>query len=467
MNELLQPMERYRELVDDWSAFIDSLQRPLPTCLWTNTLRCESAYLRKILENEHLEPEPLPWNPDAFRIQPCDRLGTRWWYMAGLCHSQEEVSLLPVELLDCRPGQRVLDLCAAPGGKTARIALALQNRGTIVANDPQPGRMNMLRSNLKRLGILNVTTVLRDAGSFPRRAGGFDRILVDAPCSCEGTFRKHPGTVTGEARRPVRQQEAFLATAARLCRPGGRIVYSTCTFAPEENEAVVHAVLQRSEGKDLRVVRPELPDFRFSAGVTGWEGVQFHPSLADTFRVWPHHNDSGGFFVAVLEKDPGAREVCEIPPALTATESPEVDDAIFARFGIPAGSISGYIFHQRTSKGLYLVSDGHTPPLDPPPYASGLVFMRTMRPNKPSTPAALILGNLATRNVVELREEEISLFHAREMFPVEEERLRNADPDGTVIVRYQGIPLGTAFYPRSGGRLRSLFPKGWAVGSVD
>lgn len=463
MNELLQTMERYRDLVDDWSAFIDSLQRPLPTCLWTNTLRCTARSLQEILREEGLQPDPLSWNPATFRIQPCDRLGTRWWYMAGLCHSQEEVSLLPVELLDCQPGQRVLDLCAAPGGKTARMALALNNRGTIVANDPQPGRMNMLRSNLKRLGILNVTTVLRDGGSFPRRAGGFDRILVDAPCSCEGTVRKHPGTVLGEPRRPVRQQEAFLATAARLCRPGGRIVYSTCTFAPEENEAVVHAILQRSEGKDLRVVRPVLPDFKFSPGVTEWEGVQFHPSLADTFRVWPHHNDSGGFFVAVLEKDPGARDVCEVPPPLSATDAPEVDDAIFARFGIPADSVAGYTFHQRTSKGLYLVSDGHTAPLDPPPYASGLVFMRTMRPNKPSTPAAMILGRLATRNVLELLEEELSPFFARDVIPVSEERLSGCELDGTVIVRYRGIPLGTAFYPRSGGRIRSLFPKGWSV----
>lgn len=300
----LTPFERYRPLIDDWEAFADALRRPLPTCIWANPLRTTPGALADWLHEHGFEATPLPWLDHAFRLPADADIGQRLPYVAGLCHVQEEVSLLPVPLLAPQPGERVLDLCAAPGNKTAQIATRLRNRGTVVANDISYGRVASMRSTLDRLGIANVSATTYDAANYPSESGAFDRVLADVPCSCEGTSRKQPSVVAQrEAMRdPTGAQRAILRQAVRRCRPGGRVVYSTCTYAPEENEAIIDAVL-RDVGPDALRLRPARIDgVTGCPGLTTWQGRSFHPSLAKTLRVWPHQNDTGGFFVAVLEK---------------------------------------------------------------------------------------------------------------------------------------------------------------------
>ncbi len=294
---------RYRAIVDDWEAFVAALRRPLPVCAWTNTLRTTPAQVKAALEAEGLKPEPLAWRPDAFRLPSDSQPGNRLAYVLGHYHVQEEVSLLPVPLLDPQPGERVLDLCAAPGGKTAQIAVRMQNRGTVVANDRNPLRLRQLSGTIERLGLLNVTTTLHDGADYPLESGPFDRVLVDVPCSCEGNFRKDQQVADAFAGAPelCGLQTALLHRAVMLCRPGGRIVYATCTFAPEENELVVDAVLRRW-GEALRLLPAHLEGFRGAPGLIEWNGRRLHPSLEQTLRVWPHLNDTGGFFVAVLER---------------------------------------------------------------------------------------------------------------------------------------------------------------------
>ena len=275
--DLEEALGRYRPLfgdvVDDWDGFIDALLRPLPTCIWSNPARIDGSGLAALIAEEGVDPEPIPWllspllsgSADAtvssgddpapslgraFRLPPGFKAGQRWWYCAGLAHAQEEVSQLPVTLLDLRPGQRVLDLCAAPGGKTAQIALALGNRGTLLANDFSPERLSALQGNLDRLGVVNCSSTWCDGGNYPAAAGPFDRILVDAPCSSEGTLRRNRSLAfrigTERNERMAARQRALLRKAVQLCRPGGRIVYSTCTFAPEENELIVAEALEAS-----------------------------------------------------------------------------------------------------------------------------------------------------------------------------------------------------------------------------
>ncbi len=296
-------LRRYQPIVDDWEAFVDALHRPLPVCAWTNTLRLTPAQLAVELEAEGLRPVPLRWRSDAFRLAPEAEPGNCLAYVLGHFHVQEEVSLLPVLLLDPQPGERVLDLCAAPGGKTAQIAVRMENRGTVVANDRHPLRLRQLSGTIERLGLLNVSTTLHDGATFPLESGPFDRVLVDVPCSCEGNYRKDPTVADGFAGSPelCAQQQALLHRAVALCRPGGRIVYATCTFAPEENEQVVDAVL-RDWGDRLRVVPVRVEGFRVAEGITEWNGRRYHPSLQHALRVWPHLNDTGGFFVVVLER---------------------------------------------------------------------------------------------------------------------------------------------------------------------
>ena len=300
----LTPFERYRPIIDDWAAFAEALRRPLPTCIWANPLRMPPDELVAWLREQGLDPEPLPWLDHAFRLPADVDIGTRFGYVAGLYHVQEEVSLLPVPLLDPQPGERVLDLCAAPGNKTAQIATRLANRGTVVANDISYGRLAPLRSTLDRLGVANVTTTTCDAANYPSESGLFDRVLADVPCSCEGTSRKHLSVIEQRAamRDMTGAQTAILRKAVQRCRPGGRIVYATCTYAPEENEAVVDAVLRDVGSDRLQVCPARIDGVACDPGLTAWREQTFHPSLTNTMRVWPHQNDTGGFFVAVLEK---------------------------------------------------------------------------------------------------------------------------------------------------------------------
>ena len=217
---------------------------------------------------------------------------------------------MPVSLLPPPPGaERALDACAAPGGKSAQIALAMGGRGTLVANDRSAPRTRALRATIDRLGLTNVAMTQFDAARLPDHWAGFDYALVDAPCSCEGTSRKRPDRrppeIGDDRRRPlVRAQRAILARAVDLARPGASIVYSTCTYAPEENEGVIDWLLG-AEGRPGAVELAPIeapPGLPLAPGVTRWLGRDYHPSVAGAARLWPQTADTGGFFVAALRK---------------------------------------------------------------------------------------------------------------------------------------------------------------------
>lgn len=295
---------RYRDLIEDWDSFVEVIHSPLPICLLTNRLRIAPDKLSRLLDEENVPHRPLQWHDSAFRVDGEMNPGTTLSYHGGLYNVQEEVSLLPVVALAPRAGERVLDLCAAPGNKTVQAAMELRNGGTVVANDRSGGRLNVLRTVLYRLGLTNVSTTNYDASVFPRVSEPFDCVIADVPCSCEGTSRKHSDVVRRSSRDQSRGlseiQKRILLRAASLCRPGGRIVYATCTYAPEENEMVVNAALTAEPG--LRIAPIEMPGLVHSPGLTAWEGVRLRDELAQTMRIWPHQNDTGGFYVALLEK---------------------------------------------------------------------------------------------------------------------------------------------------------------------
>lgn len=467
---MVSPLERYRSLVDDWPAFLDSLSRPLPTCVWAHPGRIDPAGLVALLAGERVASTPIRWRPGAFRIEAPAGFGNRWWYLAGLCHAQEEASMLPVALLGARPGHRVLDLCAAPGGKTAQIAFALGNTGTVVANDPSAGRLRALRANVARLGLVNVSVTCANGANFPRAAGYYDRVLVDVPCSGEGTLRRRaqPGRAGGVGRwRKFRgAQEALLRKAVRLCRPGGRVVYSTCTFAPEENEGVVDAVLRDGGSFGLRVLPVAAPGLSPTPGIDRWEGVDYHPSLRDTLRIWPHHHDTGGFFVAVLEKqrDPVDRQAES--RSLSALPRDAWPAGVVERFGIDEDLWSRYAVHLRTGRGLHITARDHRSPAAPEPRSVGLSFIRTgTRFPKLSTAAALLFGRHATANVVDLDGARLDGFLRRERVTPAPGQATGCSGTGYVIVTHRGHPVGTGVLDADAGRLESLYPKRWGGGS--
>ncbi len=454
---------RYRTIVPDWSAFIAALQRPLPLCMWTNTLRSDAQELQALLNEADMLAQPLPWRSDAFRIHNPAKLSQQWWYLAGLAHAQEEVSQVPVTLLDAQPGMRVWDMCAAPGGKTAQIAMALQNSGTVVANDISTGRLRALSGNMERLGLVNVVTTRADAATYPKRAGQFDRVLLDAPCSGEGTLRKNP-THTERMGEAFSQelsviQQGLLRKAIQLCKPGGRIVYSTCTFAPEENEQVVNAVLHAC-GDEVKLLPARIESLSCSTGLTSWQGRHFSPELEKCMRLWPHQNDTGGFFVAVLEKSASLPEVAWQPGELT---EPEVDwrTHLEEEYGFDETVWQHFRAHRQCNRGLHLSAHDLEPTELPKPESQGAMFYRpATRPPRMTTVAAQLLGRYAKHNCLTLETAQLMPYLGGECFALSPSQMADVTP-GYLLIFYRGYCLGLGIYHGRSQTLQSQFPKKW------
>lgn len=295
-------LARYRPLVDDWSAFVEAAERPEPVTFRVNRLRATPDDIVRSLGARGFRFEALDGQPDFLRVVESPwNISDTFEHWAGLIYIQQATTGVAAPLLGARPGERVLDLCAAPGGKTTHLAELMQGRGPLVAAEVNEGRIRALLGNLYRLGHTNVMVVAGDGRTFPTEAR-FDRVMVDVPCSALGTVRKKGGRLPSRSRRFMKQvtraQERLLHRAIDLTRPGGTILYVTCTFGPEENEAIVSRVL--AERGDEVEVDPLDPGVPHAPGVTAFEGESFDPRLEGAVRLYPHHLDSGGLFLCRL-----------------------------------------------------------------------------------------------------------------------------------------------------------------------
>lgn len=219
-------------------------------------------------------------------------------HQAGLVYSQEPSAMIVGEVTAAKPGEKVLDLCAAPGGKTTQLAGQMQGEGLLVANEIMPKRAKILSENLERWGVRNaLVTNHAPAELVPYFSGFFDRILVDAPCSGEGMFRKEPEAVNQWTEElPLEcatRQKEILPSALQMLKPGGTLIYSTCTFAPEEDEQLISWLLE-----NYPVTLEEINLADTAAGRPEWGNGM--PELTKTVRLWPHQNQGEGHFVAKL-----------------------------------------------------------------------------------------------------------------------------------------------------------------------
>ncbi len=458
---------RYRSIIDDWPAFLDALRRPLPTCIWANTARISPSQLHERLTRDGIAVKPIEWYEGAFRLPPEISIGNRLEYLAGLCHAQEEAAMIPAVLLDPQPGERVLELCAAPGNKVAQMSLKMQQRGAVIANDFNYHRMRALRRIIDRLGLVNVSATLCNAVSYPRPPELFDRVLVDVPCSCEGTSRKSPEVLLhGRINHLERLQAAILRRGLQLCKPGGRVVYSTCTYAPEENEMAVQAALDFLSPKiHARILEANLPGLNWSPGLERWQGTAFRADMRHAIRIYPHQNDTGGFFIAVIEKLQGSNsglttEVAE----LNWVDGQPYLEYLEERFGIPRSVFEGYRFFRANAKSIAIINEDHR--IAAPLHFAGVSFVHTnMKYPKLSTAAALAFGKYVTRNVAQLdRFQAEDYLKGKTLYDVVE----NLD-EGYVFVRYADITLGVGvfFKHENTTELRSSFPKAWQLSAPD
>ena len=244
-------IERYSVLVDDPTEFAEAIHKPLKQSFRINTLKGDKENILEQLRNYDPEITEVPWNNNAY-VSQLNNLGSSLEHFVGQIYIQELTSMIPpLVVKDVIDNNTILDCCAAPGSKTTQIAGMMQNRGHIIANDSRHARLKSLRGNLDRLGVTNATVTLRDFKSFPNTEA--DLYLVDAPCSSEGTIRKKNAVARmwkeKDYKRFTKLQKGLLNKACEMAPSGSTIVYSTCTFSPEENEKVISEIIDNQSVK--------------------------------------------------------------------------------------------------------------------------------------------------------------------------------------------------------------------------
>ncbi|MBH8603854.1 RsmF rRNA methyltransferase first C-terminal domain-containing protein [Thermoactinomyces sp. CICC 10522] len=296
-------LEQMKQLLqEEYPSFYHTYEEPPTRSLRVNILKTSPEQL-KVRVPFHLES--VPWCPEGFYYNhELDRPGKHVYHAAGLYYIQDASAMAPAEALEPQPGENILDLCAAPGGKTTQIAAKMKGKGILVANEIDAKRIKALVENLERCGVTNAVVLNENPGHLSERFSGyFDRILVDAPCSGEGMFRKDADACERWSIRATEKcadlQLEILEAAAPMLRPGGRLVYSTCTFNPRENEELIWRFLQLHPDFKLIPV-PQRQYYR--SGRPDWIR-EADNKLVKAARLWPHHLRGEGHFVAVLQKE--------------------------------------------------------------------------------------------------------------------------------------------------------------------
>lgn len=294
--------ERYRDIIPDFQDFLKSLHRPLPVHFRVNRLKIEPHALAKIFSRKGIRIRcSYPRDETLFFASGEPPLGKSMEYFLGFIHLQAFTSCIPAMALCPHHNSFVLDMCAAPGGKTAHMAQIMGNSGLIVANELYSTRHIALAATLDRLGVLNTIITRYQAQQFPLRQK-FDCVLADVPCSGEGRYRRlpmvrahHEGA--GMARLQELQKKIILR-GFDLLKDNGVLLYSTCTYNPLENESVVDYLLKNRDAELL----PLHLDLNHDPGITAWKGERYDQRLERTGRFYPHRIDSVGFFMAKISR---------------------------------------------------------------------------------------------------------------------------------------------------------------------
>lgn len=449
-------VERMRGLLrGEAAAFFAALSQPSATGLRVNTLKLASNQLATFLPWSF---EAVPWCPSGLHLLDNVQPGKHPYHAAGLYYLQEPSAMAVAEALAPQPDELVLDLAAAPGGKATHLAALMGNRGVLVANEIERGRTRSLVQNLERWGARRTIITNETPQRLADHWGAmFDRVLVDAPCSGEGMFRKSPVAIDEWSVDAVQgcavRQQHLLETAARLVRVGGWLVYSTCTFAPEENEQVIAQFLARHS--DFALQPLQLPGA--ASGRADWLPAELVRSdMEYTVRLWPHHMRGEGHFVALLQRTSGSdasmkqRSIQPVSRQMralwhsfhtaTLTTDP-AEDATLLAFG----------------KQLYAIP-ADAPPLDTLGVVRAGLWLGTLQRDRfePSHSLALALQSSNVPNRCDLAPDDERLRLYLQGHPLHE-----PGESGWVLMTVSGFPIGWG--RRAQGIIKNAYPKGLRI----
>lgn len=469
-------------LGEEYPAFAASYDKEKFQALRVNTLKAEKE---AFVAQTPFTLTPVPWEENGLYYSAQDAPGKHPYHEAGVYYIQEPSAMAPVPFLEVQPGERILDLCAAPGGKSTQIGVALKGEGLLVCNEIHPARAKILSENVERMGIRNAMVT----NEAPEKLAEifmeyFDKILVDAPCSGEGMFRKNEEAKNEWSLENVQlcadRQDGILDCAAKMLRPGGRIVYSTCTFAPQENEGSIRRFLERHE--EFQVLKMPVPE-GFSEGNPAWsnsdnqeencrqaaqnelfQGETGHPmdggkdriaDISHTMRIWPYKVNGEGHYLAVLEK----------------SGVPDKEEQVYPLYGLEkgvkekdCGELSQFLKETLNIElSGVLLKFGEQVYLGPKdmPSTKGLKMLRpglhlgTLKKNRfePSHALALALKAEDVKHSYALSSEDGSAaaFIGGQTFPAEGEK-------GWYLITVDGYSLGWG--KAAGGIMKNHYPKG-------
>ncbi|MBQ6550286.1 MAG: RsmB/NOP family class I SAM-dependent RNA methyltransferase [Lachnospiraceae bacterium] len=439
-------------LSDDFQAYRESFDEPRTFGLRANTRKITPGELEARLP---FTLEKVPWTENGFYYDGSEKPSRHPYYFAGLYYLQEPSAMTPAAVLPVDPGDRVLDLCAAPGGKSTELFTKLQGNGILFSNDISNSRAQALLKNLELFGADRCVIMSEDPVRLSARFPGyFDKILIDAPCSGEGMFRKEPSVVNAWVEHGnafyVSLQKKIVAEALKMLAPGGLLLYSTCTFSPEEDENIV--LFMKSLCPGLTVMEPSLYAPGFAHGMPEFAESP-DPELTRCIRLFPHKIRGEGHFIALLKK-PGERE-------RNAAAAPEKDAVIpkeaaefLSHVTLPR---EGFHIELRNDK-LSLVPDG-LPDLRGLRVMRAGLFLGEVRPNRfePSQALAMTLSKDTYEPVLDLPSDDprVLRYLKGETLDISD----HPELSGMVLIMTDGFPLG--FGKARAGSLKNHYLKGW------
>lgn len=458
------------EALNDWS------KKPLRKSVRVNTLKTSIEAFKAYAEQKQWTLTPVPWCEEAFYLDRENReeaLGKDLLHLLGHIYMQEAASMLPPALLQAVPGDHVLDMSAAPGSKTTQMGAKMQGRGVIVANDVQEKRLWTLKSSLHRCGVHNNIVTKKVGQWFARHmTERFDKVLCDAPCSAQGTVRKDSDALDycsiENIEKMARLQYQLLESAIHSAKVGGRIVFSTCTLTPEENEGTVIQILEKFAGQ-IEIIDPRTlniaPDGFWDVSIN--DSIKVQESLGckkslPLLRLWPQTYDTEGFFCAVFQKTAQTKAVEPVEwkyfqeKPIMRKNLKDYLQQFEDRFGATFFDEGDALFERGGESVILATREVEEFGLAVEDYALGIPFAKKLKDGRLilDSEMASLRGHRATKNVWEVDDESLKLLLDAKDCDCP------ADLNGHTLLLYKGFCIGQSLAKE--GRMKNNLPR-WMV----